>query len=300
MERTLHFIVEKDDDGKMIKSFLKSKINMSSRLMTALKRRENGILLNGSPVFVTALLKEGDDLRLLIEGGGDRSEGIKPVKGPIDIVFEDDDLLIINKSANVPVHPSKGHPYDSLGNFVAWHYAEKGQNFTLRCVNRLDRQTSGLIVIAKHAYAHDALRKALHTNDFEREYLAVVCGNVEKDDGVINRAIRRIPDTATIKREVCEDFEGDIATTYFHVLSRNDNFSLLRLRLETGRTHQIRVHMAYIGHPLVGDFLYGKEQPDIISRTALHSYFIRLTHPVSSEKLEFVRDMPDDMRRLIE
>ena len=296
MERILTLTINKEDAGKQIKSILLNRLGVSHRLITLLKSRKQGIMLSGEQVFVTTIVKEDDILTLTLEEETDCSEDIVPNPGNLDIVFEDADMLIVNKPTNLPVHPSKGHFDDSLANIVAWYYQNKGEKFTFRAVNRLDSGTSGLMIIAKNAYTHSILSRQMHRGEFQREYIAIACGNIEQDEGVIDCPIRRIPNTATIKREVHPD--GDDAVTHFKVLQRTSEYSVLTLRLETGRTHQIRVHLAHIGHPLVGDFLYGTECNDIIKRHALHSEKLNVVHPITGELLKYYCSMPDDMKAL--
>lgn len=294
MERILSLTINKEYAGYTIKNILLQELGISHKQIILLKSREQGIMLNNSRAFVTAIVHEGDLLSLMLEEKECCSEEIVPTSGNLEIVFEDSDLLIVNKPAPLPVHPSKGHFDDSLANIVAWYYQNKGERFTFRAVNRLDSGTSGLMIIAKNAYAQSKISEQLHTGEFQREYIAIACGCIEADEGVINMPIRRIPDTATIKREVHPD--GEHAVTHFNVLQRTAQYTLLRLKLETGRTHQIRVHMAYIGHPLLGDFLYGTEFKSIIGRHALHSEKITVKHPMSDKLMSFDCQMPEDMR----
>lgn len=299
MERIFTIQILPEDDGKAIRDILRNKLHMSTGLQRALKTRDEGVMLNNRRVFVSERVKAGDVLSLMIEEKSAKSESILPVAGTLDIVYEDADLLIINKPPHLPVHPSRGHLTDSLANIVAHYYQKKGENFVFRCVNRIDSGTSGLVAIAKNAYAHDRLSDFMREDKLHREYLAVACGNVEPESGTIDRPIARIyhDGIPSLRREVNES--GERAVTHYQVLSKTECYSLLRLRLETGRTHQIRVHMSSIGHPLVGDFLYGVEEPEIITRTALHSAKLTLFHPVTGKKLEFTVPLPEDMKKLI-
>ena len=246
-------------------------------------------------MYVTARVKSGDKLSVLIESSTDSSD-IIPVMGQIDIIFEDEDILVINKPAKMPTHPSIGHLADSLANLVVGYYQSQGKQMVFRPVNRLDKDTSGLIIIAKNPHVHNLLNKQLHSKQFEREYLAVVCGT-PPDGGIIDQPIARTGGSI-ITRQV--DPLGKRAVTHFKTISQGKHFSLVRLRLETGRTHQIRVHMAHIGHPLAGDFLYGTEDKQLISRTALHSWRLKFTHPITRQNLQFKVPLPEDMLKLME
>lgn len=297
MERILTVEIKKEYEGCTIKNILLNKLGISHKMITLLKRREDGITINKSLAFVTAVVHAGDILILKLEEKDDCSKDIVPTQGSLDIVYEDCDMLIVNKPANLPVHPSKGHFDDSLANIVAWYYQSKGESFIFRAVNRLDSGTSGLMIIAKNAHIQNKLSMQMHSGELRREYIAIACGCVLQDEGIINKPIRRIPNEATIKREVNED--GDNSITHYKVLKRTSKYSLLSLELETGRTHQIRVHLAHIGHPILGDFLYGTECKNIISRHALHSEKITVKHPMTNEILSFSRPMPDDMLSIL-
>jgi 23S rRNA pseudouridine1911/1915/1917 synthase len=297
MERIMTVTIKKEYNGYSIKNLLLNVLGISHKMLVLLKKREQGIMLNNSRVFVTVIVKEGDLLTLMLEEKEIYSQEIVPTPGSLDIYFEDRDMLIVNKPANLPVHPSKGHFCDSLANIVVWYYKNRGEQFTFRAVNRLDSGTSGLMIIAKNAHIHSKLSKQIHTGELQREYIAIACGSVEFDEGIINSPIRRVPNMATIEREVHVD--GDKAVTHYIVLKRTAQYTLLRLKLETGRTHQIRVHLASIGHPLLGDFLYGTECKEMIERHALHSEKITLKHPMSGEWLSFDCPIPEDMRTII-
>lgn len=286
MQRIVEYKISADNSAKTVKNFLMNNLKCSSRLITNLKMRD-GITLNNNSVTVREMLHLGDVLRLVIESDESASQNIIPnFEGlPLDIVYEDPDILVVNKAADVPVHPSKGHLNDTLANYVTAYFAQQNQNFVFRCVNRLDRGTSGLVVIAKNSYTHAWLSDADHRP--QKVYTAIVCGIVRDDRGTINAPIGRECDVATIKRTIMDG--GQSAVTHYSVEKRFKHHTLVSLTLETGRTHQIRVHMAYIGHPLLGDFLYGIEQKHIIANHALHCEKISLYHPFTGEHLSFVR-----------
>ncbi|MDF2684976.1 MAG: pseudouridine synthase, RluA family [Clostridia bacterium] len=296
LERIFDYYIENLQDGKTIRDYLKGK-GFSTALLSRLKQHSRGILLNGQRVFVNTLLVKGDRLELLIEDENEFSENILPFKGELNILYEDEDMLVINKPPFLPVHPSKGHPYDCLANIVAYYYAQKGKKFVFRCVNRLDKDTSGVVVIAKNSFIHDALCQQSIMGQINKNYIAVVHGEVAPDKGTIDAPIYR-PNIATIKRIVSP--LGQKAITHYEVISKSNGLSILKVKLETGRTHQIRVHFSYLGHPLVGDFLYGDENDGFLNRQALHCCSIALIHPITGQIIEFKTDLPEDMRDLTE
>ncbi|MGN0989384.1 MAG: RluA family pseudouridine synthase [Eubacteriales bacterium] len=289
MKRRITFEVDGIYDGSTVKSFLRNKLDVSTAVISRLKRTENGITLNDEPVFVTALMRQGDTLGLIFDDETKEGSEIVPVKGEFNKVYEDDDLLVIDKPPYLPVHPTKGHVDDSLANYVVDYYKEQGETFVFRCVNRLDRNTSGLVVIAKNAYTHYFLRLQAEKGKFKKIYTALVHG-VLPDSGTIDAPIKRV-DAASIKR--CVSPDGVRAVTHYTTVARAENLSLAKITLETGRTHQIRVHMAYIGHPLAGDFLYGDENDGVSARQALHLGQIELQRPFTGEKLCFISEKFD-------
>ncbi|MPN04996.1 Ribosomal large subunit pseudouridine synthase D [bioreactor metagenome] len=224
--------------------------------------------------------------------GGD----LVPVPGPLDILYEDEDLLLVNKAPGVATHPGPGHYDDTLGNYLAEYYREKGILAAYHPVNRLDRSTSGVMAVAKHAHAQQRLIPQLHTGAFARSYLALCRGAPQPARGVVDASIGRAEGSA-LRREVRPD--GAPARTGYQVLETFGDRALLRLEPETGRTHQIRVHMAYLGCPLLGDFLYGVEEPALIARAALHAHRLRLVHPLSGAALEAEAPLPADMSALL-
>ena len=292
MDKRLNATVPAGMDGKTVKDVARSLLSLSSTRLKKAKRVPGGVRVNGQDVFVTHVVRAGDEVSILIEQEGAVSPGVVPTPGGVDVVYEDEYLLVLNKPANMPVHPSAGHYDDSLANRCAARFGG-----VFRPVNRLDAGTSGLMVAARDAHVHALLCRALHTGDFERRYLAVAEGAFAEKQGVVDAPIARVEGSA-IKR--CVSPDGQRAVTHYRVLRNNSRFSLVELTLETGRTHQIRVHMAHLGHPLAGDFLYGTEDKALISRAALHAFHLRLTHPITGQTLEFERELPEDMRALTE
>lgn len=291
--KRMEYVVKSKDDGRKIKSVLRNELNMSSSLVSRVKLCEDGILLNGSRAFTNAVLQEGDILSVKIEDI-EQEQQIKPVAYPLNILFEDEFLFVINKPAGMAVHPGAlSEDECTVANAAAYHL---GKPFVFHPANRLDRGTTGIMTIAKSAYIHELLKKELHTGHFFREYRAVAVGIPEPEKGEIDLPIGRSPDSA-IKR--CIDQSGDPAKTSYEVLSQKNGYSFLKLLPQTGRTHQLRVHMAAMGTPLVGDWLYGTEDREVISRPALHSFFMSLQHPVTKKQLELYAELPEDMRKLI-
>ena len=262
MDKRLNATVPAGMDGKTVKDVARSLLSLSSTRLKKAKRVPGGVRVNGQDVFVTHVVRAGDAVSILIEQEGAASPGVVPTPGEVDVVYEDEHLLVLNKPANMPVHPSAGHYDDSLANRCAARFGG-----VFRPVNRLDAGTSGLMVAARDAHVHALLCRALHTGDFERRYLAIAEGVFAGKRGVVDAPIARAEGSA-IQR--CVSPDGQRAVTHYRVLRNNSRFSLVELTLETGRTHQIRVHMAYLGHPLAGDFLYGTEDKELIGRAALH------------------------------
>jgi len=294
MKRIFNYTIPKEFEGASLLLFLKEK-QYSSQIITHLKRTENGILLNGVWGRVRDILHENDILTItLIEN--ESSENIVPTNLPLDIVYEDEDLMVINKAADVPIHPSQGNYNNTLANAVAYYYAQKNEPFTYRCINRLDRDTTGLLILAKHMYSASLLSGMVQNREIHREYLAIATGLVPKN-GVIEAPIGRV-DGSTIERQV-DDVKGDYACTHYTRLDYKNGYSLVSLKLATGRTHQIRVHMKHIGHPLPGDFLYNPDY-SVIKRQALHSHRLQFVHPITGENMEFVAELPEDMLSVLE
>lgn len=293
MKRVLIYSIPNEYEGANLLSYLKSK-QYSSQVISHLKRTENGILLNGTWSRVRDILHTGDELTIhLIET--QPSENIIPTPLPLNIVYEDEDLMVINKNADTPIHPSQGNYSNTLANAVAYYYAQKNEPFTYRCINRLDRDTTGLLILAKHMYSASLLSSMVQNREIHREYLAIATGLVP-EAGVIEAPIGRVSGS-TIERCV-DEINGDYACTHYKRLTYQDGYSLVSLKLATGRTHQIRVHMKHIGHPLPGDFLYNPDY-SVIKRQALHSYRLQFVHPITQEKMEFTAPLPEDMNSII-
>ena len=286
MNRVLTYEITAEQAGTKIGDFLR-RAGYSRHVIIHLKKTENGILLNGEWAYVGQFLKERDHLEIrIIES--EASEQIVPAELPLDIVYEDEDLLIINKPADMPIHPSINNYDNTLANALMWYYQQKGETFVYRCINRLDRDTTGLLIVAKNMLSGGILSDMSKKREIQREYLAIAEGEVPQE-GVIDAPIAR-KEESVIER--CVDFEkGDRAVTHYWRLDYRNGYSLVRLKLETGRTHQIRVHMKYIGSPLTGDYLYNPDYR-ILDHQALHSWKLAFRHPVTGAQMQFKADPP--------
>lgn len=292
MKRIFNYTIPKEFDNCTLLSFLKAQ-KYSTPIITHLKRTEQGILLNGIWGRVRDTLHTGDILIITLSEN-ESSENIVPSNLPLDIIYEDEDLMVINKSANMPIHPSQGNYDNTLANAVAYYYQQQNEPFVYRCINRLDRDTTGLLILAKHMYSASLLSNMVKNRQIHREYLAIATGEVPAE-GIIDAPIGRV-NGSTIEREV-NKITGDIARTHYKCLKYQNGYSLVSLKLETGRTHQIRVHMKYIGHPLPGDFLYNPDYT-VINRQALHSHKLSFMHPITGEALQFIAPLPKDMQKV--
>lgn len=294
MERTICHTVTSQEEGAPLLAILKGPLGFSSGAVRRMKQ-VGAIRLNGRLAFTTTRVRAGDVACCVLPQEEQSSPNIRPVPGPLCIRYEDEDLLIIDKPAGTPVHPSQGHFADSLANFLAYEMEQRGTPFVFRAVNRLDRNTSGLMAVAKNAHAHSLLGRALHTGAMRREYRAVVCGAIRPAQGVIDAPILDVP--GQLKRLVSP--AGSPAVTHYETLDACGPYSLVRLWLETGRTHQIRVHLAHIGHPLAGDFLYSTELPGLLEGHALHSSLLRLRQPVTGRLIQVESPIRPGMARLL-
>ena len=293
--RILTYTVTPEEDGRMVKGILRGSLQLSYTLLKSLKWRENAILLNGQSVHVNTIVHAGDTVSVVLSERTPREDLYCANAAKPDIVYEDDDLLVLNKPAGVAMHPKSGDA--SAPSLAAMLTNYLGEGSVPHFVSRLDKGTSGLLIAAKSGYVHDRLRRALHSSDLRREYRAVAVGRVEPPYGVIDAPIGRA-EGSIIRR--CVRADGLQSLTEYETLQVNDRFTLLRLHPQTGRTHQLRVHMAYLGHPLAGDWLYGTEDKTLIARPALHSYELWFTQPVTGLELHFTAPIPQDMQRLME
>lgn len=296
MERTLNYTTENLITSMPVSHFLKQK-GFSSQNLVQLKKNPDAVLANEVPCFMNHVLHPGDTLTLHIREARS-SEKIPPVELPLDIVYEDEDLMVINKPAGMPIHPSMNNYYNSMANALAYYFDQQNRTFVFRCINRLDRDTSGLTIVAKH-YVSAGMLSAMIANKaasgITREYLAIVKGSVQPPEGTITAPLGR-KEGSIIERTI--DFEkGESAITHYKVLDEKKGHSLVSLILETGRTHQIRIHMKHLGYPLIGDYLYNPDM-ERIQRQALHAWKLSFVHPITGEKMQFTAPLPEDMAKV--
>jgi 23S rRNA pseudouridine1911/1915/1917 synthase len=301
----LRHIVSAEEDGWLLKAVLKSRLGLSRRLVTRLKQDEEGITVNGERRFTNVRVHAGDVVEVRMPE--EQSADILPEPVPFEIIYEDEHLLIVNKAPGMIVHPTHGHYTGTLANGVVHYWLAQGRQYRFRPVHRLDQDTSGVLAIAKNPYVHQQISEQMKARRTRKVYLAFVWGAPSSPCGTVDAPIGRCPDQPRI-RMVSE--EGYPAVTHYEVLETYRRASKVRLRLETGRTHQIRVHMQYLGHPLIGDSLYGNPAADSIgaaeaakdrmpiSRQALHAAILGFTHPADGKWREFAAPLPEDMRKL--
>lgn len=293
----LEFRVTENNKYFNIKEVLKCHFELSERLLVKLKKNQN-IFLNGTPAYVTSQIKTNDLITINLNYD-ENTENIIPTKMDLNILFEDDAFLIINKPQGMPVHPSILHFEDSLSNGIKFYFDSIGLNKKIRPINRLDKDTSGIVLFAKNEYIQEALIRQMKNNNFKKEYLAILTGNLDQKNGTINASISRKVNSI-IEREISSD--GDVSITHYELIknfeNNNEKLSLVKFILETGRTHQIRLHSKYIGHPILGDSLYGKSS-ELINRQALHAYKVTFIHPISKKEIIIEIDLPDDIKSLL-
>ena len=285
--------------GQCVRHVLQVELKLSTKMIKYLKYRPLGITVNGSPVTVRYVLKFNECLSLAIEDS-ESSPTLAPIELPLDVLYEDDDIVVPAKPANMPTHPSHDHYTDTVANALAFRYAKEGIPFIFRPINRLDRNTSGLLLISRNKRAAGKLTQAMQKGEIQKVYLAVCVGEMKEKEGVIDAPLHRTQESIIV-REVCSPTapDADYACTEYRVLATESGYSLVLVRPLTGRTHQIRVHFAYAGHPLVADDLYGTPSP-LINRHALHAYELSFPHPMTGERMTLTAPLCQDMREMIE
>lgn len=289
MDRIFHYQITENEQGTTVLDFLRKK-GFSRHILSSMKADKEALTRNGQRIGGREQLLAGDHFRVRLLETVD-SDGIVPVSMPLSILYEDEDILVINKPADMPVHPSIGNYTNTLANGVAAYLDAKDEHSPFRCINRLDRDTSGALILAKNAFSAAVLSTQMRNRQIRRTYLAVVEG-ITPPNGTISAPISRVDDSV-IERHV--DFlRGEPAVTHYERLEVKNEHSLLEIHLETGRTHQIRVHMGYIGHPLPADYLYHPVY-DCFKRQPLHSLQLEFRHPVTDKSMCLLAPVSEDM-----
>ena len=289
--RVLSYRASEEDAGKRVETVLLGQLQVSHGLLSRLKRRENGICVNGQRVYATYVLQAGDQVTADV-GDAQPPRHLEPIRMDLAVPYEDEDLLVLDKPANVPVHPTRDPEERNLEQGLLAYLSE---GVYPHFVSRLDKGITGLMLVAKSGYVHELMKRRLHTDAFSREYLAVADGTVTPATGTVDAPIG-FADGSSYRH--CVRSDGAKSCTIYETLSIANGRTLLRLLPQTGRTHQLRVHMAYLGYPLTGDWLYGARS-DAIDRPALHSHNLAFVHPLTGQKIECRSPLPPDMKNLI-
>lgn len=286
--------IKKEQEGQKIRDFLKNSLNLSSRNIKRLAQ-DRQIFINKKSVRLDYIIKENDNYSISLDR--DENQDIERVKMDIDVIYEDSSILVVNKPPFMVVHPTKAHQGDTLTNGILYYFHENNDSSIVRLVSRLDMNTTGLVVIAKNQFTHSFFSRIMSENLMEKEYIAICEGIYENDKGTIREKIFKESDDSY--RRVVSDL-GQDSITHYEVLERLDNYSVVRFRLETGRTHQIRVHTTFLGHPIVNDELYGAKTYTINPRQFLHAYHLKFPHPMTKEIMNLECDIPKDMQDFID
>lgn len=285
--------------GLTVKEVLINELGFSKRAITSLKAKPDGILINGEHATVRAKIKENDILTINSDDEVNNEEKLIPSLVLPDIIYEDNDIVAVNKPPFMPTHQSQGHFYDTLANSLAYYYKLQDRPFIFRSVNRLDRNTSGVVLVAKNRLASSKLSNQMKNDGISKSYIAILQGELEHDEGIITTHIRRKQESI-ILREVCDKTDDSkIAITSYKVLAKKEGLSLVLATPITGRTHQLRVHFAHLGAQILGDDLYGNSS-NLIDRHALHAYQLCFTHPETNEKMELFAQLQSDMQAIID
>ena len=295
----LQYIITNEQSGMTVRSFLQQFLKPSTKMLKHLKYREDGIRVNGAHCTVRKILSEGDVLELALTDS-EASDRIAPVELPIEILYEDDDLVVPSKPADMPTHPSHGHYDDTVANALAFRYAKQGTPFVFRPINRLDRNTSGLLLVARNKLSAGRLTRSLDSGRIRKSYLAILDGEMTEQEGVIDACLHRTAESIIV-REVCSPDapDADAARTEYRVLAVQNGHTLVLAHPITGRTHQLRVHFAHLGHPITGDDLYGTVTP-LIPRHALHAVSLTFPHPATDCDMRLTAPLPSDFSALAE
>lgn len=288
----MKWIVSRKYEYVLLREYLREVRGISRRLLTAIKYKGGKLLVNGEEVTVRAILKENDTVEIVFPPE-ERSESLPGENVPLDIIYEDDDILILNKPPYMSTIPSRHHPSRTLANGIIYYYDKKQLPYTVHVVTRLDRDTSGLVLIAKHRYSHSILFNQQKEGKIDRRYQAIIPGHLKEKQGTLDYPIDRSK-FSILQRMVASD--GKRAITKYRVIAEKNTASLVNIKLETGRTHQIRVHFTYIGHPLIGDGLYGGNTAHL-TRQALHCSTLTFLHPLTNEEMRFRLPLAGDLQK---
>ena len=292
----MRYTVSEQENGKTVKEILLGNIGISVSFLRHLKFIENGIMLNGSKVTVRKQVKHGDVLELATENERLGSR-LTPNDIPVDIIFEDSELVVPSKPSDMPTHPSHNHHGDTLADALAYRYRNENEPFVFRPINRLDRNTSGLTIVAKNRISAARLSESMRSGLIKKQYIAILDGIPPAECGSIETYMRRTAESIIV-REVCSaDQGGDYALTHYRTIADNGRFSLIAAAPETGRTHQLRVHFAHLGCPILGDDIYGTCSP-LIARHALHAAALAFPHPTTDLQTKLFAPLPEDMQEL--
>ena len=294
----MRFCIGEEWDGLCVRRILQAELHFSTKMIKYLKYRPDGICVNGQRCTVRRILKTGDVLDLQTEDPTS-SPALLPRDLPLEILYEDEDIVVPSKTADMPTHPSHGHWEDTVANALAFRYANGDSPFVFRPINRLDRNTSGLLLIARNKHSAGKLSRALQAREIQKTYLAVLDGELSTPSGYIDFPLHRTEESIIV-REVCSPDapDADASLTKYEVLAAENGHTLVRAYPLTGRTHQLRVHFSAIGHPITGDDLYGTPSP-LIPRHALHAYRLSFPHPSTGERLTVTAPLSEDMKQLI-
>ena len=289
--------ISAEENGRTVKEILRYGVGLSLAFTKQLKFLDEGIMLNGERVTVRKVVKEGDILSLATDDIP-KNGVLTPTELPLDIIYEDEDMVLPNKSAEMPTHPSHNHRGDTLADALAYKYQNEGLPFVFRAISRLDRNTSGLTLIAKNRISASRLSDSMKQGRINKTYLAILCGCPPSDEGIIDTYIKREAESIIFRRVCAENEGGDRAITKYKVIAKNELYTLVLAHPITGRTHQLRVHFSHIGAPILGDDMYGSESP-LIKRHALHALRLTFPHPTSGDMVSFLAPPSEDITKAI-